>query len=353
VAEGRAVRVCFGDGSLDLVGAEATALGGRVLLISGGHEVAAADRVSAQLGDACVGRLRDVREHVPVETARAAVTLAVELAAHSVVAIGGGSATGLAKAIALETGLPILAVPTTYAGSEMTPIWGRTDQQGKTTGRDLRVLPRTVVYDPSLTTSLPPGNTAASGMNAMAHALESLYAPDTSPALTTVAEEALRAVATGLPVAVAEPLDLPARTTTLYGAWLAGWSLGATTMGLHHKLAHALGGSYRLPHASTHSALLPQVAAFNAPFAEPAFAVASRALGVRSGAEVAAALYDVAERVGAPVSLAELGLDEGAIESVVQRLGDADITNPRPVTAADLRDILRSAFHGTRPAAPT
>lgn len=152
------------------------------------------------------------------------------------ITVGGGSATGLAKAVVLETGLPIVAVPTTYAGSEMTAIWGHTDSAGKTTGWDGRVLPRAVIYDPTLTLSLPPEITGASGMNALAHAL--------------------------------------------YGAWLAGWCLGSTTMGLHHKLAHVLGGIYRLPHAGVHSALLPHAAAYNASAARSGFTCAARALGV-------------------------------------------------------------------------
>src|SRR4051812_15608699 len=346
---GRPVRVLFGAGTLAQVAPEASALGSRVLLVAGRHEDGAADQVSADLGGDVVGRLRDVVQHVPVDLADAAVHRARELAAEVVVAIGGGSATGLAKAVALETGLPVLAVPTTYAGSEMTPVWGLTGVKGKTTGRDLRVLPRTVAYDPELTVALPADTTAASGMNALAHALEALYAADVTPRLADLAQEALRALGTGLPGAVADGRDLDARTEALYGAWLAGWVLGSTTMGLHHKLAHVLGGSHRLPHAGVHSALLPQVAAFNAPAAPQAFAGAAHALGVEGPSAVARALFDLADRLGAPTSLAALGLRADAVDDVAAAVATAGVPNPRAFDAADLRRVLQDARDGRRP----
>ncbi|NJC72893.1 maleylacetate reductase [Planosporangium thailandense] len=345
----RSVRVVFGVGSLYRIGGEAAQLGCRALLIAGPHEDAAADVVAAELGPDLAGRLRDVAQHVPTDLAHEATYRATQLGAEVLLAVGGGSATGLAKVIALRTGLPILAVPTTYAGSEMTPIWGLTDAQGKTTGRDARVIPRTVLYDPTLTVSLPPQLTAASGMNALAHALEALYAPDATPLLATVAEEALRALAEALPVVVAKPDDLDARAHLLFGGWLAGWALGSATMGLHHKLAHVLGGTYRLPHADLHSALLPQVAAFNATAAPEAFTRAARAMHVGSGRCVGQALFDLATTVGAPTSLAKLGLEPDAVESVAASVAAATVGNPRPVTEADLVHLLRAAFVGNRP----
>jgi alcohol dehydrogenase class IV len=345
----RPVRVVFGVGSLDHVGREAAVLGRRALLIAGRHEDAAAEIVAAQLGGDLAGRLRDVAQHVPTELADEATQQATQLGAQVLLAVGGGSATGLAKAIARRTGLPILAVPTTYAGSEMTPIWGLTDSKGKTTGRDRRVLPRTVLYDPALTVSLPPQVTAASGLNALAHALEALYAPDGTPLLSTVAEEALRTIATALPVVVARPDDGDARAQMLYGAWLAGWTLGGSTMGLHHKLAHVLGGAYRLPHAGVHSALLPQVAAFNATAAPEPFTRAARALHTRDPHDVGAALFDLAVQVGAPTSLEDLGLPPGAIDTVAATVAVATVANPRPLTEPDLVRLLHAAFAGTRP----
>jgi maleylacetate reductase len=348
----RPVRVVFGVGSLHQVGREAAALGRRTLLIAGRHEDAAADIVAAQLGADLAGRLRDVAQHVPTDLADEATHYATQLAAEVLLAVGGGSATGLAKAIALRTGLPILAVPTTYAGSEMTPIWGLTDPQGKTTGRDARVLPRTVLYDPALTVSLPPHVSGASGMNALAHALEALYAPDVTPLLSAVAEEALRNLASALPVVVAQPADRDARSQMLYGAWLAGWALGGTTMGLHHKLAHVLGGTYRLPHAGVHSALLPQVAAFNVTAAPEAFTRAARALHAGAPGDVGPAVFDLATLVGAPTSLAGLGLGPDAVDVVAAAVAATNVINPRPVTEPDLVHLLRAAFAGTRPSRP-
>jgi maleylacetate reductase len=195
------------------------------------------------------------------------------------VAVGGGSTVGLAKAIALTSGLPILAVPTTYAGSEMTPIWGLTAGGAKQTGRDARVLPRTVIYDPELTLGLPPRVAGPSGMNALAHCVEALYAPDTSPIVQLMAEEGIRALAAALPAIRVEPADLRARAGALYGAWLAGAALGTVSMGLHHKLCHTLGGSFGLPHAETHAVVLPYAAAYNRAAAPEAMSRAARALG--------------------------------------------------------------------------
>jgi maleylacetate reductase len=349
VLDNRVVRVVFGAGALGQLASEARALGRRTLLVAGAHEDAAAGTVSEQLGNDLVGRLRDVTQHVPVELAHAAIRRARDVGAEVVVAVGGGSATGLAKVVARDTGLPVLAVPTTYAGSEMTPIWGLTDRRGKTTGRDVAVLPRTVVYDPELTVSLPPDITAASGMNALAHAVESLYAPDTTELLRMVAEEALRALAASLPAAVARADDLEARSEALYGAWLAGWALGSSTMGLHHKLAQVLGGSFRLPHAGVHSALLPQVAAYNAPAARPAFTRAARALACGDPLDVGPALFDLAVRILAPTSLSELGLPQGAVEQVAATVAAADVPNPRPVTVPELVRLLQGAYMGRRP----
>lgn len=346
------VRVVFGLGALSRVAGEALALGGRVLLIAGPHEDIAAATVAERLGAHLVSRVREVAQHVPRALADQTVHRALQLDTDVLLAVGGGSATGLAKAVALQAGLPIVAVPSTYAGSEMTPIWGLSDQQGKTTGRDPRVLPRTVVYDPTLTTSLPAQVSGPSAMNALAHALEALYAPEGTGELAAIAEEAIRTLAASAPLVVTNPDDLAARAEALFGAWLAGWTLGAATMGLHHKLAHVLGGSYGLPHAGVHSALLPQVAAFNAPAAPEAFTRTAVALGVGDPDRVAPALFDLVRRVGAPTSLAELGLAEQALEHVAATVAAGAVANPRHVSKTDLVDLLRTAYAGTRPKNP-
>lgn len=345
----RAVRVVFGPGTLTQVAAEARTLGNRIMIISGRQEAHATAVVTAELGDDLAWRIRDVVQHVPVEVAGRAIAVARDAKVGVLVSIGGGSATGLAKAVARDTGLPILAVPTTYAGSEMTPIWGQSDQGEKTTGRDSRVLPRIVVYDPALTVSMPPELTAASGMNALAHAVESLYAPDCTPQSSKVAEEAIRTLAHGLPRAVSQPDDMDGRSEALRGAWLAGWSLGSTTMGLHHKLAHVLGGRYQLPHAGVHSALLPQVAAFNAPAAPDAFSRAARALGAPGPEAVGPALFELATQLEAPTSLADLGLKSDAIEVVGKTVAGAPVSNPRDFTEEDVCYLVRQAYMGSKP----
>ena len=345
----RPVRVVFGLGAMGGVAAEAGALGVRVLLISGSHERTVGDTLAAELGVRLAGRIHGVAPHVPVDVAADAVTLARGLAVDVVIALGGGSAVGLAKAVARKLDVSLLAVPTTYAGSEMTSIWGLTDHSGKVTGRDPRVLPRTVVYDPALTVSLPPAVTAASGMNALAHALEALYSPDLTPEVGAVAEQALASLAAGLPGAVADGRDLAARAEALHGAWLAGWSLGGTTMGLHHKLAHLLGGRFRLPHAGVHSALLPQVADVNAQAAPAAFARAAGPLGVEGPHAVAPRLFDLAAELGAPTSLAELGWGLEGVADVVEAALAAPVTHPRELGSADLDRLLRRAYAGSRP----
>jgi maleylacetate reductase len=344
-----AVGVIFGRGSLARVPSEARILGSRVMIISGSHEADATAAVSADLGDDLVARIPDVVQHVPVDVAARAIDAARDAEVGLLVSIGGGSATGLAKAVARDTGLPILAVPTTYAGSEMTPIWGQTDHGEKTTGRDPRVLPRLVVYDPVLSISMPADLTAASGMNALAHALESLYAPDATTRSSEVAEEAIRALADGLPKVVARPDDLDARTAALRGAWLAGWALGSTTMGLQHKLAHVLAGKYQLPHAGVHSALLPQVAAFNAPAVPVPFARAARAMGLGGPDEVGAAMFELATQLRAPTSLAELGLDHDAVAGVAKIIGAAPVSNPRDYTEENVVVLMEQAYLGSKP----
>jgi maleylacetate reductase len=353
VLSDRAVQVLFGLGNLDQVVSQARTLGTRIMIISGRHEADAAKQVSAQLGDDLAWRIPEVAQHVPVDVAAGAIAAARDARAEVLVAIGGGSAIGLAKAVARDTGLPILAVPTTYAGSEMTPIWGQSDQGEKITGRNPKVLPRIVIYDPILTISMSPELTGASGMNALAHALESLYAPDSNAQSLVAAEEAMRELSRALPRTVSQPNDLTARTDALRGAWLAGWALGSTTMGLHHKLAHVLGGRHQLPHAGTHSALLPQVAAFNAPAASGPFGRAARALGIPGPDAVAPELFDLATRLQAPTSLSQLGLEFDAIEAIAEivarRAGTAPVRNPRDFTEEDVSYLLLQAYSGKRP----
>lgn len=350
VHDAPAVRVIFAAGALARVPVEVARLGaGRVLLIGGPSAARYADELAAALGGRLAARIGEVVPHVPADLAAAAVARAGEAGADLVVCIGGGSATGLAKAVARQTRLPVLAVPTTYAGSEMTPIWGLTEGARKSTGRDRHVLPRTVVYDPLLTLGLPPAVSAASGMNAAAHCVEALYAPAASPVTALLAEEGLRALAAALPRVVAEPSDVDARATALYGAWLAGSVLGVAGMGVHHKVCHVLGGTYDLPHGGVHSAVLPHATAFNAPYAAAAMARAGRALG---SPDPAGALWDLAAAIGAPTSLAAIGFRRAAADEAAALVAADPPANPRPVDRAGIRELLLAAYDGHRPDPP-
>src|SRR5436309_206532 len=275
-----AQRVIFGIGSIERLAEEVERLGARrALILSTPAERELALDAARRLGSLSAGLFDEAVMHVPIETARAARQRAAELGADACVSIGGGSTTGLGKAIALESSLPIIAVPTTYAGSEMTSIYGLTEAGIKKTGRDRRVLPATVLYDPELTLSLPPHISGPSGMNAIAHCVEGLYAEDANPIISLMAAEGIRALARSLPIVVRQPDNRNARSDALYGAWLAGTVLGAVGMALHHKLCHTLGGSFNLPHAEVHTVILPHAAAYNAGAAPEAMARISRALG--------------------------------------------------------------------------
>jgi maleylacetate reductase len=346
-------RVIFGPGTLARLPEEAERLGARrVLVLSTPGQRALAERVAGLLGERAAGVFGHAAMHVPVETARAARETARQLQADCILAIGGGSTTGLAKAIALESGLPVVALPTTYAGSEMTPIYGLTEGGVKKTGRDARVLPRTVVYDPELTLGLPWTVTVTSAFNAIAHAAEGLYAPDGNPVVALMAEEGIRACAAALTPLQADPRDLGARGDALYGAWLCGTVLGAITMGLHHKLCHTLGGSFGLPHAEAHTIVLPHALAYNAHAAPEAMARVARALGVPDAGQplaAARAVQALAHRHGAPVSLAAIGMPADGLDRAAEMAVQNQYPNPRPLERSALRALLQRAFDGATP----
>jgi maleylacetate reductase len=340
-------RVCFGSGeAAAYVRSETAARGARrVMLIASKNEMPLADTVAADIPVAL--RHDDVVMHVPVEVAERARLAA---AAHDVdllVSVGGGSTTGLAKAVALTAGLPIVAVPTTYAGSEATPVWGLTEGARKTTGTDPRVLPQAVVYDATLTMSLPVPLSVASGLNALAHCIDSFWAPQADPVNAALAAEGIRALRSGLPRIVQEPLDLAGREDTLYAAYLSAVAFASAGSGLHHKICHVLGGKYNLPHAQTHATVLPYVLAFNGP-AAPA---AAQRIALALGSETAlAGLTSFSRELDAPHALADYGFTSGDIAAAADAiLPSVPASNPRPVTAADLRTLLRAAWSGAPP----
>ena len=341
-------RVVFGAGRLSSLGEEVERLGARrAIVLCTPEQEALAHDVAARLGSRCAGIFPGAVMHVPIASARAAREQARALDADCAIAVGGGSTTGLGKAIALESGLPIVAVPTTYAGSEMTPIYGLTEGGEKKTGRDPRVLPRTVVYDPELTLTLPAGLSVTSGLNAIAHACEGLYAEDANPVISLMAEEGIRALAAALPRLVASPTDIAARGDALYGAWLCGAVLGHVGMGLHHKLCHTLGGSFNLPHAPTHTVVLPHALAYNAPAAPAAMAAIQRALGTAEAAPLA--LHRLAVELGAPASLRAIGMPEDGLDQVADLAVSKPYPNPRPLERAPLRALLQRAWEGRPP----
>lgn len=340
-------RVVFGSGKIATVRAEVEATGSsRALVLCTPPQRAQAGMVAELLGSRLAGIHDGAEMHVPIEGARQARALAAELGADCAVAVGGGSTIGLGKAIALESQIPIVAIPTTYAGSEMTPIYGITEGGLKRTGKDARVLPRTVIYDPDLTISLPVGMSLVSGMNAIAHAAEGLYARDGNPVMSLMAEEGIRALAEGLPRIVKAPDDKEARALCLYGAWLCGTVLGNVGMSLHHKLCHTLGGSFALPHAETHTIVLPHALAYNSPAASEAMARIARAIGA---SDAPVGLHRMATDLGMPTALRDLGLKEVDLDHACEIALSNPYWNPRPIEAGPLRALLQRAWEGAEP----
>ncbi|MEV0184220.1 maleylacetate reductase [Streptomyces sp. NPDC050625] len=343
-----AQRVLFGAGrAAEHLAAEVDRLGAqRVMVIASESEMEMARAVAARIE---VAHWHDeVVMHVPVEVAERARAAAAAAAADLLVSVGGGSTTGLAKAVALTAGLPIVAVPTTYAGSEATNVWGLTEATRKTTGVDDRVLPVTVIYDPSLTLTLPVGISVASGLNALAHCVDSLWAPRADPINAALAVEGVRALTSGLPRIVAAASDLRGREETAYGAYLSAVAFASAGSGIHHKICHVLGGTFNLPHAETHAVVLPYVLAFNAPYAPDAEARLAAALDAPTAV---AGLERLRAELRAPRALVDLGFTEDGIATAVEvALPSIPVNNPRRVTASRLTALLHAALTGVDPA---
>jgi maleylacetate reductase len=345
VYSGLPSRVVFGAGSIAQLPAEVERLGAkRPLLLSTPGRVDMVATVSRNLPVA--GVFDKVVMHTPIEAANQARDLARQLKADCCIAVGGGSTIGFGKAIALTSGLPVLAVPTTYSGSEMTTIWGISEGGAKRTGRDPKVLPRTVIYDPELTLDLPAPVSAASGMNAIAHCVEALYASDGNPIVSLMAEEGIRALAGALPKVVSNPGDVEARSDALYGAWLAGCTISTTSVALHHKLCHVLGGSFNLPHAETHAIVLPHAVRYNHDAAPEAMARIQRAIQAR---DAASGIWDLEKSLGLPMGLADIGMKEADLERAARIASEAPYPNPRKVEYGAVLQLLRSAYQGQRP----
>lgn len=343
------VRALFDVAAAGAVAEEAARIGMlRVLVVRspGGRSAADAALISSGLGARLAGAFAEARVHVPVETLEACLGAHRDFAADGIVAVGGGSSIGLAKLVAAETRTPLIAVPTTYSGAELTPFNAVTTGGQKVQRRDPAMLPASIVYDPDLTTSLPLGISGPSMMNAIAHAVEAMYAPETNPVIGAKAELAIRLAARALPRIGVRGNDRDARRDLLLSAMLAGEVLAVTSMALHHKLCHILGGGYDLPHAGVNSVILPYAVAYNAPGAGN---VASRVGAALGATDAAATLFDLAQRSGGPASLEALGLPEAALDVVAKAAAGQSYENPVPLAVVPLRAMLGDAYAGRRP----
>ncbi|MDJ1006209.1 MAG: maleylacetate reductase [Paracoccaceae bacterium] len=346
---GLPARVIFGTGTTGQAAEELDRLGvTRAIVLTTPQQVAAGEAVAAVLGERSVGIFSDAAMHTPVEVTRTAMDVYENEGADGVVAIGGGSTIGLGKAIALRTDCPQLVIPTSYAGSEMTPIIGQTEAGKKTTQRTLKVLPETVIYDVDHTMTLPPRMTVTSGMNAIAHAVEALYAQEANPVLSLIAEDGIAKMVAALARVTETPDDAEARSDALYGAWLCAVCLGSGGIALHHKLCHVLGGSFDLPHAETHTVVLPHALSYNAPAVPAAMDALKRATGSERPAR---ALFQIAEAAGVPTALKDIGMPEDGIDRAVEITLENPYFNPRALEPEPLRATLRAAWAGDTPTA--
>ncbi|MFY8102087.1 MAG: maleylacetate reductase [Allorhizobium sp.] len=343
---GSPARILFGSGRSAEVNSAVESLGcRRALVLSTPHQKADAEALSDRLGALSVGVFSGAVMHTPVDVTEKALNVVKQTGADCVVSLGGGSTTGLGKAIAYRTDLPQIVIPTTYAGSEVTPILGQTEGGRKTTIRNASILPEVVIYDPDLTLGLQVAMSVTSGLNAMAHAVEGLYAQDRNPVSTLMALDGLRAFKESLPVLIKSPQDTDARAEALYGAWLCGTVLGTVGMALHHKICHTLGGSFDTPHAETHAVMLPHTAAFNAVAAQAELAAAAELFG----GSIGGGLWDFAKSIGAPLSLKDFGLVEADLDRAADIATENPYWNPRPIDRASIRTLLQNAWEGVRP----
>lgn len=348
VYTGLPARVVFGSGTLARLGDELKALGcSRALVLSTPFQESLANAISHQLGDRSAAVFAGAEMHTPIEVTERALAFARSVDTDCIVAVGGGSTTGLGKAIALRIELPQIVIPTTYAGSEATPILGETAAGRKTTQRSLKILPEVILYDVDLTLTLPVPLSVNSGINAFAHAAEALYAVNTNPVISMLAEQGMAAIVRALPRIVAKPDDVAARTDALFGAWACGVCLGSTDMALHHKLCHTLGGAFDLPHAETHTILLPYTLAYNRTAAPDALRRIAHVLGVEDAPR---GLFDLIGRLNAPQSLADIGMPRDGLDHASELAASHPYPNPEPVTKTGIRTLLERAFNGQPPA---
>ncbi|WP_171181271.1 maleylacetate reductase [Ruegeria sp. HKCCD8929] len=345
---GSPAKIVFGSGSRGRVREMMDDLGcKRALVLATPFQKPDAESLAEDLGGLSTGVFANATMHTPTDVTEQAMVVLEEADADCVVSLGGGSTTGLGKAIAYRTDLPQIVIPTSYAGSEVTPILGQTEGGTKTTLSSPRALPEVVLYDPDLTVGLPVGMSVTSGLNAIAHAAEALYAKDRNPVSTLMASDGIRALVDALPKIVENPSDMEARGNALYGTWLCGSVLGTVGMALHHKLCHTLGGAFDLPHADTHTVILPHAVAFNAAEVPELLAPIADALGHEMPG---LGLHEFAKSLGAPTTLIELGMPEDGIDHAADLAMANPYWNPRKLERPLVRRLIEKAFHGLPPA---
>lgn len=343
---GSPARIVFARGAMGRVGEALSDLGcSRSLVLSTSFQSDAACELAQSLGKLCVGVYAKAAMHTPVGVTEDAMKVIAEQRVDCVIAFGGGSTVGLGKAIAYRTDLPQIAIPTTYAGSEVTNILGQTEGGKKTTLKSPRVIPEVVLYDPDLTLTLPAKMSVTSGINALAHAAEALYAKDKNPVATMMAAEGARALIEALPRVAADPGDIAARERAFYGSWLCGSVLGQVGMALHHKLCHTLGGTFDLPHAETHTVVLPHAILYNAEAAHTDLLPLAEALGGPAGP----GLWAFAKSLGAPMALKDLGMPEEGISTAADLAMANPYWNPRPLERDAIEALIRAAYNGEEP----
>lgn len=343
------MKIRFGVDAFAALPEEAARLGMRRILMIGmpdARSVSEIQRFAAVLGEHVGAVFSDAAVHVPVETLNDCIRVCSAASADGIVAVGGGSAIGLGKLVSAATSLPMIAIPTTYSGAEMTPVNAVTENGVKAQRRDEAMLPKVVIYDPALTTSLPLAISSASIMNAMAHAIEAIYAPDSNPIVRLVALESIRLARQALPRLVDDVADRAARADLLQSSMMAGQALSTTTMSLHHKLCHILGGAHDLPHAEVNAVILPYAVAFNIPGAPAAFEDIARALGA---ADPAQAIFALARDTGSPTSLHAIGMNEEHLDAAAEVAAGQSYDNPVSRDRGALRALLDDAYHGRGP----
>ncbi|OBT71363.1 hypothetical protein VF21_09423 [Pseudogymnoascus sp. 05NY08] len=339
-------RVIFGSGTLLRLSSEVARLSlSTPLLLSTPEQVQQASQLKQLLDGKVAGSFSEAAMHNPLAITEKALAFAKSTNADSVISIGGGSTIGLGKAISIRTGLPHICIPTTYAGSEMTPILGETVDGKKTTRSDPRILPKVVIYDVDLTMTLPPSMSTTSGVNAIAHSVEALYAQNQNPIISLLALEGIKALASALPIIVSSPGDIPARQLALYGAWISGTCLGSVGMSLHHKLCHTLGGSFNMPHAITHTIILPHALAYNGPNIPEVMKKLAQVLPDSDG-DAVKGMNILLNKLQVKRALADYGMKEEDLDRAAEIAVNTPYWNPRPAEKEKVRELLRRAWAG-------